>query len=259
MKIIAIANTKGGCGKTTLAANLGAYLADLGHNILLIDADIQPTLSNYFKVNKTIKGLTSFLTELDVENTISRVPDECMDIIYSDDPEGKLHEWIKQQPDGRLRLKIAISRLLKEYDYIIIDTQGSAGPLLEASITAADLIISPVPAEILSAREFIRGMKMTLDKVSSMLGFMGLPVPTLKALIYRLDRTNDAKAIANQLREKEFQSSAGFELIDAWVPQAKVYKESATKQIPVHKLDPIQKTAAPCALSVIESIAEQSL
>jgi len=259
MKTIAIANTKGGCGKTTLAANLGAYLADLGNSVLLIDADIQPTLSNYFKVNKTIKGLTAFLTELDVEDTISRVPNECLDIVYSDDPEGKLHEWIKQQPDGRLRLKIAIGRLLKEYDYIIIDTQGSAGPLLEASITAADLIISPVPAEILSAREFIRGMKMTLDKVSSMLGFMGLPVPKLKAVIYRLDRTNDAKAIASQLREQEFQASAGFELIDAWVPQAKAYKESATQQIPVHKLDPIQKTAAPCAFSVMEDIAEQAL
>jgi chromosome partitioning related protein ParA len=182
-----------------------------------------------------------------------------MDIVYSDDPEGKLHEWIKQQPDGRLRFKIAISRLLKEYDYVIIDTQGSAGPLLEASIVAADLIISPVPAEILSAREFIRGMKMTLSKVSSMLGFMGLPVPKLKAIIYRLDRTNDAKAIANQLREDEFQSSAGFELIEAWVPQSKIYKESATKQIPVHKLDSIQKTAAPCAFSVMESITEQTL
>ncbi|PCI61663.1 MAG: hypothetical protein COB34_01010, partial [Methylophilaceae bacterium] len=122
MKTLAIANTKGGCGKTTLAANLGAYLADLGHEVLLIDADIQPTLSNYFKVNKTIKGLTAFLTELDVMDSISRVPNECLDIVYSDDPEGKLHEWIKQQPDGRLRLRIAISRLVRNYDYIIIDT-----------------------------------------------------------------------------------------------------------------------------------------
>ena len=203
MKTLAIANTKGGCGKTTLAANLGAYLADLGHEVLLIDADIQPTLSNYFKVNKTIKGLTAFLTELDVMDSISRVPNECLDIVYSDDPEGKLHEWIKQQPDGRLRLRIAISRLVKNYDYIIIDTQGSAGPLLEASIIAADLIISPVPAEVLSAREFIRGMKMTLAKVSTMLGFMGLNIPKLKAVIYRLDRTNDAKAIAEQLREED--------------------------------------------------------
>jgi len=57
MTCIAIANTKGGSGKTTLTANLGAYLACCGWRVLLIDADIQPTLSNYFPIEANKTGL----------------------------------------------------------------------------------------------------------------------------------------------------------------------------------------------------------
>jgi len=166
---IAIANTKGGSGKTTLTANLGAYLACCGWRVLLIDADIQPTLSNYFPIEANKSGLTSMMTELNTNTSINRVPDQEMDIIYSDDPDGRLHEWIMRQPDGRLRIRAAVNLFRKHYDIVLIDTQGAAGPLLEAAVMAADVIVSPVPSEILSAREFIRGMNLVLDKVRPML------------------------------------------------------------------------------------------
>ncbi|MDE0094805.1 MAG: ParA family protein, partial [Gammaproteobacteria bacterium] len=71
--IITITNTKGGVGKTTLAANLGGYLADLGKRVLAVDADIQPTLSSYYLIEELApNGLSHLITEADVTDVISR-------------------------------------------------------------------------------------------------------------------------------------------------------------------------------------------
>lgn len=259
MTCIAIANTKGGSGKTTLTANLGAFLAAHGWRVLLIDADIQPTLSNYFPMEASECGLTSMMTSLDVDGCISRLPGQRMDIVYSDDPDGCLHEWVMRQPDGRMRIRAAVEKLRSRYDVILIDTQGAAGPLLECAVMAADIIVSPVPPEILSAREFIRGMNLVMEKVSPMLGFMGRPVPPLKAVLFRLDRTRDAGQIAEQLRAGDFQDESGFRLLETWVPNAKAYRESATRQIPVHSLDARRLGASPCGAEVMEGLARDIL
>lgn len=259
MTCIAIANTKGGSGKTTLTANLGAYLADNGWKVLLIDADIQPTLSNYFPMEANECGLTSFMTALNIDTSISRIPGQQMDIVYSDDPDGCLHEWVMRQPDGRMRIRAAVAKLRNRYDVILIDTQGAAGPLLECAVMAADIIVSPVPPEILSAREFIRGMNLVMEKVSPMLGFMGVDVPPFYAVLFRLDRTRDASLIAEQFRVGEFQDESGFRLLDTWVPNAKAYRESATRQIPVHDLDARRLGASPCGAEVMEGLARDIL
>jgi len=259
MTCIAIANTKGGSGKTTLTANLGAYLADCGWRVLLIDADIQPTLSNYFSIEANQSGLTSMMTELDTDTSVSRFPAQEMDIVYSDDPDGRLHEWIMRQPDGRLRMRAAVNRFKQRFDIILIDTQGAAGPLLEAAVMAADVIASPVPPEILSAREFIRGMQLVLEKINPMLGFIGASPPPLKAILYRLDRTLDARRIAEQFRMADFQDESGFALLKTWVPAAKAYRESATRRIPVHRLDDRRRGASPCGAEVMEGVAGELL
>jgi len=259
MTCIAIANTKGGSGKTTLAANLGAYLADCGWRVLLIDADIQPTLSNYFPIEANQSGLTSMMTELNTDMSVSRIPAQEMDIVYSDDPDGRLHEWIMRQPDGRLRMRAAVNDFRKHYDIVLIDTQGAASPLLEAAVIAADMIVSPVPSEILSAREFMRGMRFVLEKINPMLGFIGATPPPLKAVLYRMDRTRDARRIAEQFRMADFQDESGFSLLKTWVPAAKAYRESATRQIPVHRLDVGRRGASPCGAEVMEGLAGELL
>lgn len=259
MTCIAIANTKGGSGKTTLTANLGAFLADCGWRVLLIDADIQPTLSNYFAIEVNEAGLTSMITELNTVTSISRVPGQEMDIVYSDDPDGRLHEWIMRQPDGRLRMRAAVNEFRNYYDIILIDTQGASGPLLEAAVMAADVIASPVPPEMLSAREFMRGMRFVLEKVSPMLGFIGACPPPLKAVLYRLDRTRDARRIAEQFRMADFQDESGFALLKTWVPAAKAYRESATRQMPVHRLDARRRGVSPCGAEVMEGLAGELL
>ena len=109
MKKIAICATKGGVGKTTLTANLGAIIASSGYRVLLVDADPQPSLSSFYQLAESSgkTGLTELLTS-------SRTPEpartavEGLHIITSDDPQGSLEHQLLHIPDGRLRMLQAL-------------------------------------------------------------------------------------------------------------------------------------------------------
>ena len=95
---IAIVSTKGGVGKTTLAANLGALLADMGLRVLLIDADEKPSLSKYFPLRRRAEnGLTHVITKGVVTfDAISEIDlpalPGSLDIVVSDSPEINLSD-----------------------------------------------------------------------------------------------------------------------------------------------------------------------
>jgi len=172
---VTIVSTKGGVGKTTLTANLGALLADLGIRVLMIDADVQPTLSSYYSVIHPApsgpegwpQGLTKLVHDAAISSDIiSHTAIENLDIIVSDDPQVKLPNWILHTADGRVRIKYALMGIedAEIYDVVLIDTQGAIGPLQDAAVLAADFLLSPVPPEILSAREFLRGTAGELYK-----------------------------------------------------------------------------------------------
>jgi chromosome partitioning related protein ParA len=184
---ISIVSTKCGVGKTTLTANLGSILADLGQRVLLIDGDLQPTLSSYYRLaHQAPRGLVEALESGDTTDSISRTTVGC-DSVLSNDPEAKLPDWILHTLDGRFRLK-----RLESYDFIIIDTQGATGPLQDTAVLAADFLISPIPPELLSAREFARGTTGMIERLSHRED-MGSPLGNLYGLIYRMGRTAVAR------------------------------------------------------------------
>jgi len=180
---ITIVSTKGGVGKTTLTANLGGVLADSGYRVLLIDADPQPTLSSYYIIeNKAEYGLKEFLINSTTDNTISQTAIKNLDIVISNDPDGKLRDWIRDAPDGRVRLKHILTFLDNQYDFVLIDTQGAVGPLQDAAVAAADFMLSPIPPEILSAREFVRGTVSMIKRLEPM-ARLGAPIGPLRGVI----------------------------------------------------------------------------
>lgn len=233
---VTVTSTKGGVGKTTLTANLGGLLSDLGQRVLLIDADVQPTLSSYFPLeHRADRGLSALITEARVDGIISRTNLPRLDIIVSDDPEGMLQNWILHTPDGRVRLKHLLSQFDSRYDVILIDTQGAVGPLQDAAVLAADLLVSPIPPEILSAREFARGTVQMLDRLRPMV-YLGAPLGPLRGLIYRMDRTIDARRIAQELRKEAYGPSKGaITILDVVIPNTVAYREAATARVPVHR------------------------
>jgi chromosome partitioning related protein ParA len=243
---ITVVSTKGGVGKTTLAANLGALLSDMGYRVLLIDADPQPTLSSYFRLKHSSPGgITQLLVNSSVNGVVSQTDIENLDIIVSDDPSNKLRDWIRDTPDGRVRLKYLLGKADLGYDFVLIDTQGAVGPLQDAAVVAADFMLSPIPPEVLSAREFVRGTVSMIKRLQPM-SRMGAPIGPLFGVIYRMDRTLDAKHIAQELREATFTSSKGaITILETVIPSAVVYREAATQKIPVHRLE--RKGSAPSA------------
>ncbi len=251
---ITIVSSKGGVGKTTLAANLGGLLADSGYRVLLLDADVQPALSSFYPLDfKANNGLSHLFHRAETEDAISRTAIAGLDLIYSDDPGGALSNFILHTPDGRVRLKFALAGIETEYDFILIDTQGARGPLQEAAVLAGDLLISPIAPDIVSAREFRRG---TLDMLKSMapMARMGLQIGPLLAVIYRMEQTRDARDIATAIR------SAGadeFTLLQTIVPATVAYKRAATQQLPVHQVEPRRRGPTPSAKQTMESLATE--
>ncbi len=238
---ITIVSTKGGVGKTTLTANLGGILADSGYRVLLIDADPQPTLSSYYPIeNRSEHGLKEFLINSLTKNTISQTTIENLDIVVSDDPEGLLRDWIRDAPDGRVRLKHILTFLDNLYDFVLIDTQGAVSPLQDAAVAAADFMLSPIPPEILSAKEFVRGTVQMTQRLQPM-ARLGAPIGPLRGVIYRQDRTVDARIIAEELRRTAFTPSKGaITILETVIPSSVAYREAATLKIPVHRIE--QKT-----------------
>lgn len=241
--IITICSTKGGVGKTTLTANLGGFLASAGCRLLMVDADIQPTLSSYYPLAaRAASGLYDVVSAGKSAGAISNTTLCNLDVIVSDDPEGSLENWILHTPDGRIRLRRALANL--DYDFILIDTQGAIGPLQDLGVLAGDILLSPIPPEILSAREFARGTLGMLERLRPM-QHLGAPIGHLFGLCYRMDRTIDARTVAETLRRSTFaESRGGISILNTVVPATVAYRESASAQAPVHEWEP-RHPAAP--------------
>lgn len=259
MPVIAIVSSKGGVGKTTLTANLGGFLALAGYRVLMVDADIQPTLSSYYPFDcRAARGLYDVVTTGSIAQAISHTSLPNLDIVISDDPEGRLENWILHTPDGRIRLRRALADV--DYDFVLIDTQGAIGPLQDLGVLAGDILLSPIPPEILSAREFARGTLAMLERLRPM-HTLGAPVGHMYGLCYRMDRTVDARLVADTLRQSTFaESRGGISILDTVVPATVAYREAASAQVPVHVWEPSRRGGtAPAALETMATLVRELL
>lgn len=236
--IITICSTKGGVGKTTLAANIGGLLVDLKYKVLLIDGDIQPGLSSYYSIRKYANnGLSQLIkNEGNLQDCISNTVIPNLDIVISNDPDGIIQDWITGMPAGRITLKGALDNLRSFYDFIIIDSQGANSPLQHTTVLAADILVSPIPPDIVSSREFQRGTLGMLKLLEPLSGLTSLG--QLYGLIYRKDRTKDAQLFSDELTSMTFQESKSkIRILNTMVPSLVAYKNASTDKIPVHKID----------------------
>lgn len=256
MIVIATVSTKGGVGKTTLTANLGALLADLGMRVLLFDADVQPSLSRFFGVKQRgAAGLTAAMKQgavtPDCITTLTVPPPGLqrkypglnpagkLDLVASDAPEGTLQDWLQPRLDRAVRIKMALRTpvLNDAYDVVLIDTQGAVGHLQDAAVLAADMLITPVSPDVLTAREFSSGTLELLDRLEAGAN-LGFTVPPMKAVLYRTENTSDSRAMATLIREQFLAFRGRVTVLTTSVPSSTVYKRAATAQVPVHWMDP---------------------
>jgi chromosome partitioning related protein ParA len=179
-----------------------------------------------------------------------------LDIVVSDDPEGNLPHWLLNRIDRGFRLRMALrsKAVVDAYDCVLIDTQCAVGPLQDAAALAADILLSPITPEILSAREFRDATIELLDRLEPG-SALGATLGPMKALIYRQDRTTDARVIATGIREDFIQLKGRVTVLDTVVPHAKAYKEAATLRLPVHRHERKRAGAMPSAYTVMHLLA----
>lgn len=270
MIVISVISTKGGVGKTTIAANLSACLAHMGFRVLMIDGDVQPSLSKYFPVSHLAKnGLSQVIRSGEItDDEISQISIPGMewdhgerpvlDLIYSDSKEGEIQHWLGQQGDRLLRLKWPIHQsqhvVDRGYDFVIIDTQGAVGPLQDASAIAGGVMISPVVPETLSAREFLAGTSELINRLSRNAMMLATELGTTRGLIYRQTRTVDSKSITREIRESFVRLGGKVDALQTVIPAAKAYTEAATRRIPVHLHDPRPTGVSPSGYQLIHQL-----
>ena len=150
-KIIAIANQKGGVGKTTTAINLAASLAVLEKKVLIIDADPQANMTsglNFSPDNDEKRTLYEVLIgSLDVRDSLIQTEVERLHMIPSHINLVGAEIELLEVPDRESVMKNALAPIRDDYDYIIIDCAPSLGLITINSLTAAESVIIPVQPE----------------------------------------------------------------------------------------------------------------
>ncbi|MCK5400859.1 MAG: ParA family protein [Flavobacteriaceae bacterium] len=165
-KIIAIANQKGGVGKTTTSVNLAASLGVLEKKVLLIDADPQANATSGFgvDVNTIEKGTYQLLEHTSsAEECIIKVDSPNVDIIPAHIDLVAIEIELVDKEQREYMLKKAITHLKSAYDYILIDCAPSLGLLTLNALTAADAVVIPIQCEYFA----LEGLGKLLNTIKS--------------------------------------------------------------------------------------------
>ncbi len=168
MKIITIANQKGGVGKTTTTMNLGVALAKSGHRVLLIDSDPQANLTSYLGVtpDRTLEEIYLSKRILTDKRTFVETTSHGVDLIASDRALSGVEYYLFTRSDREQALTQFLEKFKSDYDFVLIDTPPSLGLLTINALVASDHVLIPVQAEFFSLEGIVK-IRDEIDTIRS--------------------------------------------------------------------------------------------
>ena len=250
-KIIAIANQKGGVGKTTTSINLAASLATKGKKVLLIDADPQANATSGLgidpkKINSSI--YECLVDDYPMASSRNATCVDNLDLVGSRiDLVGAELELVNKSNREHV-LSRSIEPVRDEYDFILIDCSPSLGLITVNALTAADSVIIPVQAEYF-ALEGISKLLNTIRIIKAKLN------PTLEIEGFLLTMYDARLRLANQIYE-ELKTHFGDMVFTTVIPRNIRLSEAPSHGLPAILYDPESKGATSHVLLAKEVIAK---
>ena len=250
-KIIALANQKGGVGKTTTTINLAASLATLEKSVLVIDADPQANASSGLGVD--IKEVDCSIYECiidhaDVRDAIYTTDINGLDIIPSHINLVGAEIEMLNLPNRENVIKNMLATIRDEYDFILIDCSPSLGLITVNALTAADSVVIPVQCEYF-ALEGISKLLNTIRIIKSRLN------ANLEIEGFLLTMYNAQLRLANQIYE-ELKSHFGDMVFNTVIPRNVRLSEAPSHGLPVILYDPDSRGATSHLLLAKEIISK---
>lgn len=163
-KIMAVANQKGGVGKTTTSINLAACLGKKGKKVLILDTDPQGNTTSGFGINKQELTLTSYdiiLGNERISDIIIKTKFKNVDVVPSSINLAASEMELAEQKDRLSKIRNAIVPIKDDYDFIIIDCPPSLGLITLNALGCADSIIMPIQCEYYA----LEGLSQLMDTV----------------------------------------------------------------------------------------------
>jgi len=230
MEVVAIANQKGGCGKTTTAVNLSACLAVKGKRVLLIDLDPQGSATTHLAVKDFENTMyEAMMADLSLSEITTPTEINGLDIIPADKRLGKAEMEIAGKSIARERILKPKVRTQDAYDFIIIDTPPNLGFLTINAMVASDTVLVPIQTEFFA----IQGLSMILDLAKAISEGLGQDLK-LRYLLTMYDaRTKMGKEVITRVREL-----LGDDVFKVVIPRSIKLAEAPSYGKPVHLIDP---------------------
>ena len=250
-RIIAIANQKGGVGKTTTAINLSACLAEKGQKVLAIDMDPQGNMSSGLgldkgSIDKTIYDM--ILGEIDVEDVINKGTIENLDILPSNVDLSAVEIELIDEENKEFIVKNSIQKVRDNYDFVIIDCPPSLSLLTINAMTTADSVLVPIQCEYYALEglsQLIRTVELVRDRLNPALNIEGVVFTMYDA------RTNLSLQVVENVKDNLQQN-----IYKTIIPRNIRLAEAPSYGTPINQYDP-RSAGAESYMKLAEEVIEK--
>lgn len=251
-KIIALANQKGGVGKTTTCINLSAYLAYMNKKVLILDMDPQGNASSGLGVEKNKNTLTIYNVisgETKINDVIQKTKFNNLSIIPATVDLAGAEIDLVEMPTREFVIKNILKEIKDDYDFIMIDCPPSLGLITINSLTASDSVLIPIQCEFFPLEgitQLMNTIRLIIQHLNQTLQIEGV-VMTMKD-----NRSNLVNQVSNEI--KKFFGSKVFE---AYIPRNIRLAEAPSHGEPIIVYD-INSKGADAYLSLAEELLKRN-